>query len=190
MNEQPIIYRWTGETFEPSTNYQAHLAGQRYEAGQTVPLIEWYQRSDKSHDHYFATLHDLWLSLPEHLDREFPNEEVFRAHGIIKTGYCIKRQLVLRSRAAAEEVAAFMRPSSPLAIITVEGSVVTEWTAESQAYRAMGKRRFQESKDAVLDWAAALVGVVLTDPERAREHAYAPEDRSPDGDCPAGRHRH
>lgn len=167
MNEQPIIYRWTGEVFEPSTNYQAHLAGQRYEEGQIVALTELNQRSQKSHDHYFATLHDLWLSLPEPISTEFPNEDVFRAHGLIKTGYCNKRQLVCRSAAAADAVAAFMRPSSPLAVITTEGSVVTEWTAESQAYRAMGKRRFQESKDAVLDWAAALCGVTLKESEDA-----------------------
>ena len=155
--DQPIVYRWTGEKFEPSTNYQAHLAGQRYEEGQLVALTEFHQRSDKSHDHYFATLHDMWLSLPEELSKDFPNEDVLRAHALIETGYCNKRQLVCRSAKEAERMAAFMKPSQPLAIITAEGCVVTEWTAESQAYRAMGKKRFQESKDAVLDWVNGLL---------------------------------
>lgn len=159
MNEQPIIYRWTGEKFEPSTNYQAHLAGQRYEEGQLVALTEFHQRSKISHGHYFVTLHDLWLTLPEALSKDFPNEEVLRAHALIRTGYCNKRQIVLRSAAEAERVAAFLRPASPLAIIETEGPVVTEWTAESQAYRAMGKRKFQESKDAVLGWVENLIGV-------------------------------
>ncbi len=155
--DQPIVYRWTGETFEPSTNYQAHLAGQRYEEGQLVALTEFHQRSDKSHDHYFATLHDMWLNLPEELSKDFPNAEVLRAHALIESGYCNKRQIVLRSNAEAERVAAFLRPSNALAIVTIEGAVVTEWTAESQAYRAMGKKRFQESKDAVLDWVNGLL---------------------------------
>ena len=155
--DMPIIYRWTGEGFQPSTNYQAHLAGQRYEEGQLVALTEFYQRSDKSHDHYFATLHDMWLNMPEVLSQEFPNEHVLRAHALIRTGYCNKRQLVCRSAKDAERIAAFMRPSSPLAIIEVNGCVVTEWTAESQAYRAMGKKRFQESKDAVLGYVHGLL---------------------------------
>ena len=108
---------------------------------------------------------------PESVEAEFPNEEVFRAHGLIATGYCNKRQVVLPSKRAAEAVAAFMRPSSPLAIIKTEGCVVTEWTAESQAYRAMGKRRFQESKDAVLDWAYALVGAERPDPSHSVEES-------------------
>lgn len=157
MTEQPIIFRWTGEVFEPSTNYQAHLAGQRYAEGDIVPLTPFSQRTDKSHHHYFATLHDMWASLPDDVAPEFPNEEVLRAHALIRTGYCNKRQLVCRSAAEAEKVAAFMRPSSPLAIIGVDGCVVTEWTAESQAYRAMGKKRFQESKDAVLGYVSGLL---------------------------------
>lgn len=157
MNEQPIIFRWTGEAFVPSTNYQAHLAGQQYEEGDLVPLTPFSQRSDKSHDHYFAVLHDMWLSLPDDVAHEFPNEDVLRAHALIRTGYCNKRQLVCRSAAEAEKVAAFMRPASPLAIIGVDGSVVTEWTAESQKYRAMGKKRFQESKDAVLGYVNGLL---------------------------------
>jgi len=157
MTEQPIIFRWTGEAFVPSTNYQAHLAGQQFEEGDLVPLTPFSQRSDKSHDHYFAVLHDMWLSLPDDVAPEFPNEDVLRAHALIRTGYCNKRQLVCRSAAEAEKVAAFMRPASPLAIIAVDGSVVTEWTAESQKYRAMGKKRFQESKDAVLGYVNGLL---------------------------------
>ena len=157
MNEQPIIFRWTGEVFEPSTNYQAHLAGKRYDEGDIVALAPFSQRSDKSHDHYFATLHGMWVTLPDELSPDFPNEEVLRAHALIRTGYCNKRQLVCRSAAEAEKAAAFMRPSAPLAIIAVEGCVITEWTAESQKYRAMGKKRFQESKDAVLGYVSGLL---------------------------------
>lgn len=159
MTDQPIIFRWTGEVFEPSTNYQAHLAGQRFAEGDVVALTEHFDRSKISHDHYFATLHELWTNLPERIAPAFPNEDVLRAHALIRTGYCNKRQVVLRSNAEASRVAAFMRPSNPLAIIDVDGPVVTEWTAESQKYRAMGKKRFQQSKDAVLGWVSDLVGL-------------------------------
>lgn len=157
MSDDPIICRFTDGALVPSTNYQRHRAFERWEEGQLVPVVEHSQRSDKSHDHYFATLHDMWVSLPEELSADFPNEDVLRAHALIRTGYANKRQLVCRSNADAERTAAFMRPSSPLAIIAVEGCVVTEWTAESQRYRAMGKRRFQESKDAVLTYVNGLL---------------------------------
>jgi len=157
MTDTPVVCRWENGVFTPATNFQMHLAGGRYEEGQLVALTEFHARSDKSHDHYFATLHDQWMSLPESLVADFPNAEVLRAHALIRTGYCNKRQLVCRSKAEAERTAAFLRPSVPLAIVEVDGCVVTEWTAESQAYRAMGKKRFQESKDAVLGYVDSLL---------------------------------
>lgn len=156
--DQPVIFRWQEGAFVPSTPYQARLAAGRYTEGQLVPLVEHSQRSDRSHAHYFSVLHEQWLSLPEILAQEFPNEEVLRAHALIKTGYCNKRQLVCRSAKDAERVANFMRASTnAYAIIEVVGSVVTEWTAESQAYRAMGKERFLQSKDAVLGYVQSLL---------------------------------
>lgn len=157
MSDDPIICRFTDGALVPSTNYQRHLAFERWQEGQLVPVVEHSQRSDKSHDHYFATLNDMWASLPEDVSPDFPNVDVLRAHALIRTGYANKRQLVSRSNAEAERVAAFMRPASPLAIIAVDGCVVTEWTAESQKYRAMGKQRFQESKDAVLEYVTGLL---------------------------------
>lgn len=157
MSDDPIICRFTDGALVPSTNYQRHLAFERWEEGQIVPVVEHSQRSDKSHDHYFAALHNMWMSLPEEVSADFPNVDVLRAHALIRTGYANKRQLVCRSNAAAEDAAKFMRPSAPLAIIAVDGCVVTEWTAESQKYRAMGKKRFQESKDAVLGYVNGLL---------------------------------
>ena len=45
------------------------------------------------------------------------------------------------------------------AIVTVTGSLVTVYTAQSQSYRAMGKDKFQASKQAVLDLIAEMIGV-------------------------------
>jgi hypothetical protein len=57
------------------------------------------------------------------------------------------------------------------AIVLMEGMVVTVWRAESQSYKAMGKKRFTESKRAVLDYCASLVGVSTNDLERNAERA-------------------
>jgi hypothetical protein len=45
------------------------------------------------------------------------------------------------------------------ALVSVEGSVVNVFSAQSQSQRAMGKQRFQASKEAVLDVLASMVGV-------------------------------
>lgn len=161
MNEQPIIFRWTGEVFEPATNYQAHLAGKRYAEGELVPLVEFHERSPESHKHYFATLHDLWINLPEHLSKDFPTSEHLRKHALIREGYADRRSIVCRSAAEAERTAAFVRPLDSYAIVAVEAATVIVWTAQSQSMRAMGKKAFQESKDKVLEFCANLVGVEL-----------------------------
>ena len=53
----------------------------------------------------------------------------------------------------------------------IENAVVTEWTPKSQSYRAMGKKAFAESKDAVLGYVADLIGVAPA--ELAKQGAAA-----------------
>ena len=54
------------------------------------------------------------------------------------------------------------------AIGQVRGPVVTIWTPESQSVRAMGGKRFQESKTAIMEWIAGKLGV---SPEQLRRNA-------------------
>ena len=66
---QPLICQWDGEAFVPATPYQAKLADERFVVGERYAMVEHHERSSASHAHYFATLHDLWLNLPENRDR-------------------------------------------------------------------------------------------------------------------------
>ena len=45
------------------------------------------------------------------------------------------------------------------AIVTVSGPVVRKFTAKSQSISAMGKKDFQASKQAVLDFLSGSIGV-------------------------------
>lgn len=156
MTAPPIPFVWSGEVFAPLSNF-ARVARENYGAGEVVSLIPHEPRSAASHGHYFARLHDIWLSLPEAQTARFLNEEAFRKHGLIATGYRDERSIVCTSKAEAQRVAAFVRPMDEYAIVTVREAVVTVYTAKSQSMRAMGKADFQKSKDDVLAWAEALL---------------------------------
>lgn len=119
-------------------------------------------RSRKSHDHFFAVVDDAWANLPENVAHEFPNPEALRKRCLITAGYCTVKKMVLRDNAEAIAACAFLQGIDRYAICEVSGSVVTIWQAESQSKKAMGPRRFQESKEAALVEMSKLVGSDVT----------------------------
>lgn len=164
----PIVSRWTGEEFTPLGRSRKDcdrelVVGQIYR----IEIVE--QRSEASHRQYFATVNEAWANLPENMAAQFPNPEMFRKFCLIKTGYCTQEQHVATTRAEAQRMRAFAgriaTGADDYAIVTVKGTVVTVWRAESQSYRHMGKKRFTESKQAVLDYCASLVGINTSDLE-------------------------
>jgi hypothetical protein len=93
-----------------------------------------------------------------------------RRWALIKAGFRNERTIVCASRAEALRVAAFLQPALPDAVISVSGATVVELTAQSMSMRAMGKERFQEAKDGVLNILADLIGV---EPEALGKRAVA-----------------
>jgi len=158
----PMPMRWTGESLEPVGRFKRD-ADRSFVIGQVYRMAEIEERSAKTHNHFFACLHDAWLNLPEDQAERFPTEDHLRKFALIKCGFGDSRQLVASSRAEALRIAAFARPCDEYALVTVDGSVVTIWTAQSQSMKAMGAKIFQASKQAVLDYVAGLVGVSADD---------------------------
>jgi hypothetical protein len=95
---------------------------------------------------------------PEHL----------RKYALVKAGYHDKRSIVCSSRAEALRLASFIRPMDDFAVIGTNGPVVTVLTAKSQSMKAMGRKEFQASKDAVLNVLAEMIGTTREALERAR----------------------
>ena len=156
------------------------LAGCSMEAARTamhpgdVVFVEpEHPRSDKSHKHQFAEIAEAWRTLPEDmLDLPWAaNEETLRKHALIATGYCHTYAIDCGKEATARRVKAALVSAEAgkhgYALGQVRGPVVVVWTPESQSMRAMGGKRFQESKDAVLNWIAAKIG---TSPEQLRRN--------------------
>ncbi|MCI5040061.1 MAG: hypothetical protein MRY81_10290, partial [Donghicola eburneus] len=65
------------------------------------------QRSQRSHNHQFAEIHDLWANLPiHHANAPYAaSAEAFRKHGLIATGHCDVETIDCESHEVACRVA-------------------------------------------------------------------------------------
>jgi hypothetical protein len=156
---RPIPMQWTGEAMQPTKGF-ARLADKEFVVGEVYTLVEAdASRSQASHRHYFAAVYDAWLNLPE-LDAErFPTVEHLRKYALIKAGFCDTREIVCSSKAEAVRLGAFVKPMDPYALVAVKDACVRVYTAKSQAPKAMGKKVFQESKEAVLEVLSGMIEV-------------------------------
>lgn len=164
---EPVNLIWNGEAFEPANQFWARKCDERFTVGERYALDEIHARSHASHAHYFATLHDIWLSLPERFAPQFPTSEHLRKYALIRTGFHTTVQHVCKSAAEAARLAAVIRPYDTYQLVTVNGPIVTVAHALSQDMRSMDKATFQRSKEAVLEWCADLIGVDPSELTRA-----------------------
>lgn len=153
----PLIYTWQGDCFTPLKRFQ-RACDEQFTIGEVYTLEEVKSRSQVSHNHYFASLHDGWLNLPEHLTERFPTQEHLRKWCLVKAGYHDQRSIVASSKAEAQRIAAFIKPLDEFAVVIVSECTVTIYTAKSQSKKAMGAADFQKSKSAVLDLIANMIG--------------------------------
>lgn len=152
----PLAFVWTGDVMVPM---HPSIAGKHFAVDEIYQLVEHNGRSQNSHNHYFAALHEGWQNLPEHLAERFPTDEHLRKYALIKAGYHDSHSITCASKAEAVRVAAFVRPTDEFSVVTVTEATVTRYTAQSQSKKAMGRDVFQKSKSDVLDVIASLVGL-------------------------------
>lgn len=157
MSLPPIVCEWTGEAFEPRPAF-------RKRCDEALTVHELYrvetreERSINSHRHFFAAVEEAWRNLPDGISDRFATSEHLRKWCLIKTGYRDQRTFVCKGKAEAQRLAAFIRPMDDYAVIAAREATVIVATAKSQSMKAMGKQAFQESKTAVLDECARLIG--------------------------------
>lgn len=162
-----IPCKWSGEAFEPLPRFH-NIVNASFVVGEIYTLVPTEERSHRSHNHYFAALGEAWQNLPEGIGSQFDSVEHFRARGLIENGFYNQREFVCSSRAEAERLVKFMRNGGGFAVYSMVAATVIERTPKSQSLKAMGRADFQQSKQAVLDWAWSLVGI---SPETARKNA-------------------
>lgn len=154
LNIRPACMVMDGETWVPET----------YATALKDALRE-KQRSTQSHNHQFAAIVDLWHNLPHsHASAPYAvSADAFRKHGLIQGGFCdvdvIDCENHTVALATAPVVAKHARKAHGYALTVVRGPLVVCSTPHSQSFKAMGKDKFHESKQAVIDWAESLIGV-------------------------------
>jgi hypothetical protein len=160
----PIPCMWDADSraFRPLPAF-ARRTADVYGHSEVVTLAPVEDRSAASHRHYFAAINECWRSLPEELTLQFSSPDHLRKAALIKAGYRDERSIVCSSHAEALRVAAFIRPLDDYAIVSVVGSTVVQLTAKSQSQKAMGKEVFGESKEAVFNVLADMLGVPVGD---------------------------
>lgn len=153
----PEPFVWTDEgVMKP---LRPRRADAFYTVGERYILAPVAQRSDSTHKHEFAWLREAWMSLPEHLAERFPTAEHLRKWALIRAGYSDSHTITCASKAEALRVAAFIRPIDEFAVVVASGATVTRYTAKSQSRRAMGAKEFQDSKTAIMEIVAKIIGV-------------------------------
>lgn len=160
MTTIPLLFRYEGDgEFQPATPYWGQRADKSYVVGEVYRLVTHEERSQASHNHYFASLQNGYDNLSDAMRDQFPTVEHLRKKLLIRAGYADERSIVCASKAEAQRMAAFIRPMDEYAIVSVREAVVRVFTAQSQNMRAMGAKQFQESKQAVLDQLDDMLGV-------------------------------
>lgn len=152
----PLAFQWDGEAMKPLNGRRADAF---YTVGERYIMAHVCQRSDATHKHEFAWLREAWMTLPDHLAERFPSAEHLRKWALIRAGYSDSHTITCASKAEALRVAAFIRPIDEFAVVIASGATVTRYTAKSQSRRAMGAKEFQDSKTAIIEVVAKLLGV-------------------------------
>lgn len=156
----PLTLRYEGAgDFRVLSNHWAARADKDFVVGETYKLVEHHDRSDASHNHYFASIKNGWDNLPDELLEIYPTTEHLRKKALIAKGYRDERSIVAASAAEAQRVAAFVKPMDDFAVVVFRDAVVRVFTAKSQSKKAMGAKDFQASKNDVLDFVDDLLGV-------------------------------
>ena len=144
------------------------LADQHFVIGEQYVLSEMRDRSDTSHGHYFACIAYAWVNLPdEHVDK-FPTTEHLRSRALIACGYHGARQVVLHDARDALKMAVELTDNGDsFDVVTVVDNIVTIVKPTSQNYKSMDRKTFQKSKEDVIDYCAAMIGMTSVDLARA-----------------------
>jgi hypothetical protein len=164
----PIQYVWESGAWHP-LNYYKRQAEREFGEGEIRRLEVVEQRSQASHNNYFARLHDVWNNLPTPYQNRWPTPDDMRKWILTHTRFCTREEFTCASHG---EAARWMRNlTNKFHRVEIEGRTVIGYTAHSQSRKAMSKRAFQESRDAVDQACAQILGVDVETLQREAGHA-------------------
>lgn len=151
--------RWAGDGFVPVNEYVGKKADQQFTVGEVFLITAEHEQSALSRAHQFAWLHSAWLSLPDEISARFLDEDMLRAHALIAGGFADCTTIDCATNAEARRWMKIQTAENPYCIVKVEGTSLMRFTAQSQSARSMGAKRFQASKQSVMDYVSKLLDV-------------------------------
>lgn len=152
---RPVAFIWDGNVMIPLPRFK-RLCDEQFAISEEYPLMILEERTQASHNHYFAAVHEAYLNLAEDYAQEFDSEDDMRKWCLCKEGYCTKEQYVLNTAGDAMQMRDALKKQEGYRIVRVNGNVVTVWYPLSQSRPAMKKQMFEDSKAAVLARAASM----------------------------------
>jgi len=152
---RPVFLLWDGDVFKPAPSFKAYC-DREYTVGEVYPMMPVEERSQASHNHYFAAVAEGFANLSEENAKRFPTAEHLRHWVLVQCGYATETNYVLANAREARKLASDFRRKEPYAVMQIKENVLTVWEAESQSKGAMKKDRFEDSKRDVLDMIAAM----------------------------------
>jgi len=157
-----IQSQWDGEAFKPVSPFWQGVADRNLVVGQVYTICEIEdEQSDRSRRHYHACIRKAWQNLPEDLALTYPRPEHLRKKALIRMGWYDEKFWLFSTEADRNLAIRLIRSVDEFSVVSVADGAVVQRIAQSQAARAMKKEAFQASKDDVLGFCAALIGVTL-----------------------------
>lgn len=153
----PLRYMGDGE-FKAASPYHVCAMDKALVVGEVLTWQQAEVRSQVSHNHFFAAVHEAWLNLPEAISTEFPSSEHLRKYCLIKAGFCTVTKIVCATNHEAVKLISSFSEADSFAVCEISGPIATIYRAHSQSMKAMGQKKFQESKTAVLEILSAMIG--------------------------------
>lgn len=166
----PILVQWDGSAFIPAKRHYKALDAELV-VGEQYVIEPQKAVSEKARRFFHAQLSDLWRTLPEEVAERWPTVESFRKAGLIACGFCHKTEAVCATNQQAQALAASYARLDDYVVVEIRDRVIAVWTARSQRKNAMDGETRKAANKAVLEWAAAQVGVAPTALANASEAA-------------------
>lgn len=158
----PVICTWEDDAYRPLPGRALDIARAQHGTGERVTLIEYDSRSRLSHDHYMVTVRAAWQNWPEDYAVAIANEDQLRKHALIRTGYYDESAGAYASPEDAAAYITMMTRAVDYAEFSTFGEVVVVRIAKTQRKKLMGAAVFQRSKQDVLDFLSAVIGIDVT----------------------------
>ena len=123
MKMRPVNFTWTDDgTMKPEPRF-ATLCDRQFVIGAVYPLQVVEARSMATHNHYFASLHEMWNNLPEDIAKRWPTVEHLRAWALVQAGFYTEKDYVCDSDGKATYLAKIIRAHAEYAVIKISEKV-------------------------------------------------------------------